>query len=961
MVRIRLLGGVGAVTDDGRPVDVGPAKCQAVLAALALSAGAAVPVSRIVELVWGEVPPRTAEKTLQSYVTRLRKGLGQDAIVRVGAAYRLDVEPESVDALRFQRRLDAGDVESALAEWGGPPLAGLEAEGLGSVAEGLVERWLGALELDLERRVERDPPAAIGALTELTARYPFREGLWALLMVALYRVGRQADALQTYRTAREHLVGRLGVEPGPRLREVEALVLSQDERLTAGVPGEGATGEERAARLGGDEHPPSRSEGAPRGNLPRRMGRLIGRDGDLRLVGDALSAAPVVTLVGPGGIGKTRLALASARTAEADLGGGAWLVELAGISSPEDVPRAVADALGVREGHGRTLTESIVVALASRQALIVLDNCEHVIAGAADMAHAIAEGCPEARVLATSREGLGLGEERLVSVAPLDPAGPGVELFVERARAVDHSFDPDAQRDQVEEICRRLDGVPLAIELAAARVRSLPPADLLERLGDRLRLLTGGRRPGGERHRTLRATIGWSYDLLAAPERTVFDRLSIFAGPFDLSAAETVAASGDLDAVEVDDVLGGLVERSMLVAESGPFGRRFRLLETMRQFGMERLSESGGADAVADRHTAWVLDRLAIVNRLLAGPGEIEGVARLAELWPNLRAAVDRACASGDRRLARALVRPVVSEVMLRSQDEIGDWVERILAMTPVGDREAIVFGLTWAAQRYAMDQDPEGYERLVRRHGEPDDPMLHHARAFVYEDYEALERWAPRAVDELRRRGDHDLAELFEIDVGAALLNLGRLSEHDAIVSRLADRYRVQGPPTLLNWTLMLLGYSALFQGDQERADRLFGEAVDVGVPERTHSPNRPIEARTALRRGDPARAALILRAHVEELLDTGNMQGASIACVELVDLMASTERLPEAARMLGYLETTGLLEAPGFRSLVADAADRIAAGADPSLDRELAAGRELDDRGALAYMRDALAETGA
>ncbi|HET6663156.1 MAG TPA: AfsR/SARP family transcriptional regulator, partial [Acidimicrobiales bacterium] len=217
-MQIRLFGGVSAATDGGQPVDVGPAKCQAVLAALALSAGSAVPVSRLVEVVWGETPPRTADKTLQSYVTRLRKGLGPGSIVRTGAAYRLDVEAEAVDVARFQRRLAAGDVEAALAEWRGAPLAGLDAPGLTGTVDALVEQWLGAVEIELGQRIETDAATVIGSLTELTADHPFREELWALLMTALYQVGRQADALAAYRRVRHQLVEHLGVEPGPRLR-----------------------------------------------------------------------------------------------------------------------------------------------------------------------------------------------------------------------------------------------------------------------------------------------------------------------------------------------------------------------------------------------------------------------------------------------------------------------------------------------------------------------------------------------------------------------------------------------------------------------------------------------------------------------------------------------------------------------------------------------------------------------
>ncbi len=302
--------------------------------------------------------------------------------------------------------------------------------------------------------------------------------------------------------------------------------------------------------------------------------------------------------------------------------------------------------------------------------------------------------------------------------------------------AASRTFDPSASRDDVEEICRRLDGVPLAIELAAARTGNLSTADLVERLDDRLRLLTGGRRASVERHRTLRATIQWSYDLLTPPQQAMFRCLSIFAGTFDRLAAAAIVADTNLDLesldhVDVDDLLGDLVDRSMLIVESGPFGRRFRLLETMRQFGAEHLSETGTTDVIAARHAQWCLDEVTTIHELLAGPAEIEGVARLDELWPNLRAAVDWACATEDRRLARDLVAPVAAEVYLRSRSEIGDWAERILAITPPDDEELIVFGLTWAARRYMRKLDTEGYERLVGRYGEPDHPMIRYARAF--------------------------------------------------------------------------------------------------------------------------------------------------------------------------------------------------------------------------------------
>ncbi|GAA1293354.1 hypothetical protein GCM10009609_72900 [Pseudonocardia aurantiaca] len=1106
MVRIGLLGGVSATTDGGEPVDVGPAKCQTVLAVLALSASSAIPVPRLVELVWGAEPPRTADKTLQSYVVRLRKALGPTSIVRTGAAYRMAVDPDAVDVARFQRHLDSGDITAALAEWTGTPLAGLDAHGLTPVVDGLVEQWLGAVEIDLGRRVETDAPAAIAPLTELTAHHPFREGLWALLMTALYRVGRQADALAAFRSARQHLVDQLGVEPGPRLRELESLILGHDEQL-AGAPPSGrptgtvtfgfcevegssrlwatnrkkmaaamvrldelvraavdrhggyvfATGgesfgaafhraddaaawstemqlevnrepwpggvelrlriglhagetEERATsyfgpavnvaariaaaghggqtlvsgvtsalldrsdlpdlgmyrfdgdvaghsifQLGDGEHPPLRIEDSRRGNLPLRLGRLIGRDDDLDVIADALARSPVVTLVGPGGIGKTRLALGvAAQLSAIDRSCGAWLIELAGIASSGDVPRAAADILEVTESTGRTVTQSIVAALQSRPALLVLDNCEHVIDGAAELAHAIAERCPSVRVLATSREALGVGNEQLIAVQPLDPAGPGADLFNERARSLSPAFDPHAHRDEVEEICRRLDGIPLAIELAAARTRTLGPPDLVARLGDRLRLLTGGRRTNAERHRTLRATIGWSYDLLTRPQQVLFLRLSIFAGPFDVAAAGSVGADAELDVVDVEDLLGDLVERSMLVVESGPFGRLFRLLETMREFAASQLSADGGSEVIAGRHAQWCQDQVTHIHHLLVGTAEVEGVARLAQLWPNLRAAVDRACTTGDRELAGALVRPVAAELNLRRQSEIGDWAERILAITPSDDDDQIAYWLACATHRYMQRGDHHGYERLVHRYPEPDHALTRYARAQLHGNGEALRACYPEAVAWLRRDGEDHAAALTEIGGAAGLLSTGNFEELDAVVPALADRYRAQGPPTLLYVALTLLGYSAFVQGKPDQAERLFDESAGIDVPDRTISVNKPVEARAAFRRGNPSRAFQILRSHVDELLATDYTDIASNAAVEFINMMAAIDRIPDAARVLGYLAASGDYGALASRTLVADAAGKIAAavGYTPGLKQR------LDARQALEYMRHVLDE---
>jgi len=1090
---VEVLGGVTAFVD-GERVDIGPAKCQTVLAALALSARSTVSTSRLVALVWGDDPPRSAERTLQSYIARLRRSLGSEAISRQGASYRLEIGPAAVDVARFEAYLDQGRIDEALAEWSGPPLDGLEAPGLAAAITALEERRMTAVETQLEARAESDPAAAVAELTKLTAQHPFREGLWALLMTALYRSGRQADALAAYRTATEHLVDQLGLDPGPRLRELERMVLSHDHQLNPGPGGQaptrncptgtvtfafteieglvemranephgtarllsdyhrrlqrlasthtgfvfsvvddragvaferpadavawaaavhGKTGqgasvapavavrvglhtgvadehdtgylgpavnlamqlatighggqtlvsdataavlddpdlvelgifkldriaiEQRLYQAGEQPHPPLRTERRRAGNVPTRLAPLIGRDDLLADIDRALDNHPLVTLVGPGGIGKTSLALAAAARRLGRPANGptaddeTWIVELADIGAGTHLPRAVADTLGVVDRIDLDLTDAIIHWLQDRTVLLILDNCEHLIEAVAEFAERVLRHSPTTGLLTTSRERLGLNDERVVTVGSLDPRRAGADLFLARVAAAGQA-PVHPNRGEVAEICRRLDGIPLAIELAAARLRSLSPNDLLDRLdrNEGLALLARRGRPtAGDRHQTLRAAISWSHDLMEPAERTLFQRLSVFTGPFDLAAAEAVAGdqpspedtnAEHLDRLEVDRILGDLVDRSMVNIESGPFGRRFRLLQPIRDYGAEQLATSGDARTTASRHTDWCLSRVRYIGRLLAGWDEIEGVMRLEEFWPNLRTAYDRICDAGDHVVGRELIRPVLGEIVLRSHNELGDWVERLLTVTPPDDEDGLIFGLYWSAHRYAVNQDPAGYQRLIDRYGEPDHILMKHGWAFVTGDYQTQAETSLAAGAELRRHGDHHLAERTDINRATALLNLGRPAEQQTLGERLVERYQAQGPPTYLNWSLMLLGYNALFQGQPEQADTWFDRAIDVLVPPRTHTPSQAHEARRVFRGGDQRRAYRILRTHVVTMLETDNMQGGLIAAIEYVNMMAAVDRLPAAARVVGHLETTGLFEASEWRNLIAPAA---------------------------------------
>ena len=649
-----------------------------------------------------------------------------------------------------------------------------------------------------------------------------------------------------------------------------------------------------------------------------------------RAVGDER----LVTLVGPGGIGKTRLALAAADALAdpdhqtdpaavastpdpADPAAGppveeAWFVPLAGVVDPADVEVAVAGTLGLPERPGR----SWAGALRGRRMLVVLDNCEHVVDAAAAVARSLVEAGDGVRLLATSREPLGLSGERAIGVAPLASDGPAVELFGQRAIAVDDGFDLEAVRPTVVAICQRLDGLPLAIELAAARVRGLTADQILDRLDDRLRLLSGGRRTDDERHRTLRSTIAWSHELLEPDERELFRRLSAFVGPFDLAAAEAVAGDGTAydtgEGLAVDDGLDRLVTRSMvdvLPAEAGAPGgpRRYRLLETIGQFGREELARSDEADEVADRHLEWVRSEVATIGVELTGWGEDGAVHRLTERWSDLRAAVGRAIDRGDHPTAQALLDPIVTEVYVRNRSEIGQWAERLLEIIPPGDGEARAFALTWAARRYMRRRDRAGFEGLLARHGESvptadpmADPMLGYAWGFLTDDHPLRVETAPRCVARHRERGEDYKADLFTIAALAPTLLIGgRFAEHDEVMTGLVDRVRRDGPPTALNWGLTMLGLSHRAQGRRDEAARSFQESVAVELPPGTAGMTRSIEVRSLHRRGHHRRAYALLAEHLTESLTVGDVFGARLALDDFTAMAQAADR-PDLADLV-------------------------------------------------------------
>ncbi|MGW0552217.1 BTAD domain-containing putative transcriptional regulator [Streptomyces altiplanensis] len=684
-MRFGVLGPLALWKDDGEPVAVPGAKVRALLAQLLVHPGRPVSVERLVDDLWGSALPDDPGNTLQGKASQLRRVLeragpgGRELVVSGASGYLLRVGAEAVDAGRFTALLDraraadalhakAALLSEALELWRGEAFADFAAEPFARAAiNRLEEERLTALEEHAEARLQLDDgnrnahgngygnghAALAGELGGLVARYPLRERLRAVQLRALYRAGRQTEALDSYEDLRRRLSGELGLEPGNELVNLHQAILRQDPALDAPRPA-----------------------GT---NLPAPVAGIVGRENAVLGVCHLLGSSRLVTLTGPGGVGKTRLAVETAGQAAAGRPDGVWFVELAGLDpSPGQgadvnadadadavcaVAGAVMRALHITEageaGEQVSPVGRLTGALRGRRLLLVLDNCEHLVHPVAELAGTLLRDVPGLTILATSREPLGVGSERVWPVPPLEPPS-AVDLFMERAgTAPGFTLDPD-NAEAVAVLCGRLDGIPLALELAASRVRTIGVHGLVARLADdRFRLLAGGTRTAPARQRTLRAVIDWSWELLTAAERIVLRRLCVHAGGCTLEAAEAVCAGDGVKATEVLDLLARLVDRSLVVLDDRAEGPRYRLLESVKEYGLEQLRAAGEAEAVRERHSLYYTELAVRAQPLLRGPGQQRQLRRLDQESANLRrafaCAVQRGAADQALRTVNAL------------------------------------------------------------------------------------------------------------------------------------------------------------------------------------------------------------------------------------------------------------------------------------------------------------------
>ncbi|WP_214370602.1 BTAD domain-containing putative transcriptional regulator [Pseudonocardia sp. H11422] len=898
-VTIGVLGPLLVVGDDGAPVVVRSVQRRLLLGLLVAYGDRAVQADELAEWLWADRSPAEPHAALQSHVSRLRRQLGAAAawIATTSTGYRFVGPPDRVDSTRFERLLagarECGErpeaalqqLDEALGLWragaysefADHPAIAPQAARLEELRADAAELRAGCL-LTLGR-----PAEAASTMQRLTADHPFRERPVALAMRALAQDGRHADALQEFRRFRRLLDGELGLEPSPALRTVEAAILGHGERTRPLVPAVGVPGNS-----------------------------FVGRDAEVGRTAWLLDRSRLVTLTGPGGVGKTRIAVHVAAGAADSYPGGVYLCELARVSDPDAAISAVASVLQVEHRADRPLLDRVIEFLHVRRALLVLDNCEHVLAATAGLVTAVLLRTADVDVLATSRERLGVEGEQRVPVGPLatpawdDPAGPAAVLFADRVRAVrpDLKLGPE-DASTVSELCRRLDGLPLAIELAAARTVSRSPSEILAAITDRLDGLSDRRRAVA-RHRSLHAVFDWSYDLLGRPERAAFEQLAVFAGGWTAAAAAAVAGA---DA----DTLGELVERSLVTARRSGRDTRYSMLEPIRQYAETRLRERGVLQGTRGRHAAWAVRCAEAADAGLRGPDETYWRGALDGELANLRAG-QRWCLDHDRDGAVRLAASLYRYTWAGAPSEVYAWAEQAVARFPDPGPACLPAAFAAAAFGTWHRGDLPGARRLAEAGiaAAVEDPAGGRSAWEVLGDVEtflgSFDRAAARferATALARRAGDDHQAAITLLDGALCQAYGGRVEVALDRCAAAAPLVAAVGNPSLAAWSDYVNGEVRL---DRDPADALpylrrsvtaarrIGNRLIVGVAGLSAASG---EARA----GQPA----AVLARYGELIEHWHRDGAWnmlwATLRTLVELLARVGRDAEAAVIYGAM----------------------------------------------------------
>nr|WP_281197010.1 BTAD domain-containing putative transcriptional regulator [Nocardia altamirensis] len=633
------------------------------MARLGIQPGEPITRQAMIRALWDDSPPRTAPNTLRSHLTRLRAQLSSAGfgglVATDGAGFAL---PENIDsdarlfestARSARNILTSGNPAAAvnaiaggLEMWRGDPLSDVRpSEWARAEFARLTEIRTGMLETKFQAKILLgDHEAIVSELEQFVADSPFQERFWGLLVTTLACAGRRAEALSAYQRARTILTEELGIEPGYELQRLQTAILN----------GESVGPRELLPTIHPQEAPPTAGPARPLGNIvPVPPTNFIGRDSEVSTLVGLLGASHLVTLTGVGGVGKSRLAIESTRQVADSFPGGIWYLDLSLLDQPDLLIHQVLEIFDIRDRTAPTLLEQLISRLVGADALLLLDNCERMVDACADLVDTLLRSLPHLRILVTSRQALTLQGERILAVPPLacPPAtehNPAVELFWDRAAAtVGELASPELRDPELAvQICRRLEGIPLAIELAAVQLRVLSLDDLLRRLTDRFQALASGHRSAPKRHHTLRATIDWSFDLCSPEEQTLWARLSIFRGTFDLSAAETVCRDETLGGADFTALMANLVDKSIFARETHPIGVRFRMLESVSDYGRQHLRKSGQDIRFLNRHRDYYLQVVETTQRSWFGPGQLDRLNRIRTELANLRAAFDHCITS---------------------------------------------------------------------------------------------------------------------------------------------------------------------------------------------------------------------------------------------------------------------------------------------------------------------------